>query len=529
MFSEYSAGSIYHIARADFLQRVRSYYFLIAIGVCVFIIYSFVPALDAGYKIVSLGNYRGFYNSAWIGSMVSMCVPFFALIGFYLVNNAVKRDLDTGVGQIIATTRVNKVQYLTGKLLSNFAVLLLMLLVIAVMTIVMFLVRGETGHLELGKLLLPLLIISAPAMFIISALALFFDSLSGPGRGFANITYFFVWIFLVSSGIGSQATDVFGVNTCMLEIQRSITASHPDWNGQSGTGILIMGSTGNCKVFTWEGMNWSVWIILQRLFWICAAFGLVLLASLCFNRFDTSEVKEKKQRKLWFMKKEHEVADENPMPLHIKYRELPAAVAKFSFFSLVKAELQLMLRGKPKFWLILTAGLFIATVFAPLDFSYKFGLPLLWFLQVLILSKLGCRELNNRCNEYIFSAAFPLRRQLPATLFASILVMFSLAVPVMLRELFCGNIYALYAITVGAVFIPAFAISSGIISGGSKLFEVVFTIMVYGILYSVPWFDFTGAVTGSRELGITNFIFVTAVILLIMAFLGRKRQILHSA
>ncbi|MCX6285189.1 MAG: hypothetical protein NTW31_13260, partial [Bacteroidetes bacterium] len=105
MFSDYSAGSIYHIARADFLQRIRSYYFLIAIGVCVFIIYSFVPALDAGYKIVSLGNYRGFYNSAWIGSMVSMCVPFFALIGFYPINNAVKRDLDTGVGQIIATTR----------------------------------------------------------------------------------------------------------------------------------------------------------------------------------------------------------------------------------------------------------------------------------------------------------------------------------------------------------------------------------------------------------------------------------------
>jgi len=529
MFTDYSAGSICHIARADFLQRIRSYYFLIAIGVCVFIIYSFVPALDAGYKIVSLGNYRGFYNSAWIGSMVAMCVPFFALIGFYLINNAVKRDLDTGVGQIIATTRVNKVQYLTGKLLSNFAVLLLMLLVIAVMTIVMFLVRAETRHLELGKLLLPLLIITVPAMFIVSALALFFDSLSGQGRGFANITYFFVWIFFVSSGIGSQLTDVFGINTCMLEIQRSIAAIHPDWNGQHGTGILIMGSTGNCKVFTWEGMDWDIWIILQRLFWMCAAFGLVLLASLRFNRFDTSEVKEKKQKNFWFSKKEQVVAYDNTLPLRIKYSELRAAVAKFSFFSLVKAELLLMLRGKSKFWLILTAGVFIATVFAPLDFSYKYGLPLLWFLQVLIISKLGCRELNNRCNEYIFSAAFPLRRQLPATIFSAILVMFSLAFPVMLRELLCGNMYAVYAISVGAVFIPAFAITSGIISRGSKLFEVVFTVMVYGMLNSAPFFDFTGAVAGSKELGIANFIFITTIILLILAFLGRKRQILHSA
>ena len=113
MKTNYIFSSIFHIAKADFLQRVRSYYFLITLGICIFIIYSFVPALDAGYTMVSLGNYRGFYNSAWIGSMVAMCVPFFALIGFYLVHNAVKRDIDTGVGKIIATTRITTVNYLT--------------------------------------------------------------------------------------------------------------------------------------------------------------------------------------------------------------------------------------------------------------------------------------------------------------------------------------------------------------------------------------------------------------------------------
>ena len=166
MNSEYIFDSICHIVKADFLQRIRSYYFLIAIGVCTFIIYSFVPPIDAGYTMVSLGNYRGFYNSAWIGSMVAMCVPFFVLIGFYLVNNTVQRDIDTGVGQIIATTRISKVQYLSGKLISNFAVLMLMLLVIVFMTVVMFLVRGETSKLELGRLLFPLLILTTPAMFL---------------------------------------------------------------------------------------------------------------------------------------------------------------------------------------------------------------------------------------------------------------------------------------------------------------------------------------------------------------------------
>ena len=75
MSTDYTLNSIYHIAKADFLQRVRSNYFLIALGVCVFLIYSFVPPVDAGYRLISLGNYRGFYNSAWIGSMVAAMRP----------------------------------------------------------------------------------------------------------------------------------------------------------------------------------------------------------------------------------------------------------------------------------------------------------------------------------------------------------------------------------------------------------------------------------------------------------------------
>lgn len=522
---EYTGASIFHIAKADLLQRIRSYYFLIAAGACVFIIYSFVPPLDAGYTMVSLGNYRGFYNSAWIGSMVAMCVPFFSLIGFYLVSNSVKRDVDTGVGQIIATTRISKIQYLTGKLFSNFAVLLLMLAIFVVMTVVMFLFRGETSHLELGKLLLPLLILTLPAMFIIAALGLFFDSLPGVSRGFVNIAWFFFWIFLVSSSLWSQATDVFAVNTCLLDIRQTISEAHPDWNGLSGTGILITNTIPSCKVFTWDGMNWTPLIILQRLFWMMAAFGLVLVASVRFNRFDASETRERKQRTLWFLKKKEMLADDTLLPLQIKYRELPPAEPRFSFFSLVKAEMLLVFRGKPLLWVLLTTGLFIASIFTPLAFAHSTALPLLWFLQVLVLSKLGSREVTNRCHEYIFSAPMPLWRQLPATLAASVLILILLALPVISRELAEGNFYGTYAVIVGAVFIPAFAIASGIVTGGSKLFEVLFTMLVYGLLNKGPVFDFVGALKESQALGVANYLAVITAVLLLLAFTGRKWQI----
>ncbi len=528
MNSEYIFDSICHIVKADFLQRIRSYYFLIAIGVCTFIIYSFVPPIDAGYTMVSLGNYRGFYNSAWIGSMVAMCVPFFVLIGFYLVNNTVQRDIDTGVGQIIATTRISKVQYLSGKLISNFAVLMLMLLVIVFMTVVMFLVRGETSKLELGRLLFPLLILTTPAMFILAALALFFDSFSGLSRGFVNIAWFFLWVFLVSSSLWSQATDVFAVNTCMLDIKKSITAMHPDWNGGYGTGILITESLGSCKVFTWAGMNWTPWIFVQRLFWMVMAYGLVLLSSLRFNRFDTTKTRERKYRARWFQKKKVVQVDNDHPLVEMKYRELPIAEARFSFFSLVKTELLLLFRGKPLIWMILIAGLFIASVFVPLGLAYQVILPLLWFLQVLTISKLGSREVTHRCNEYIFSAAYPLWRQLPATLSAAVLVLITLAMPVMFRVLFSGNYYGVYAIAVGALFIPAFAIASGILTGGSKLFEVSFTILVYGILNKVPFLDFIGAIEQSHPFGIAHYLMAITAALLFLAFSGRKCQITHA-
>jgi hypothetical protein len=525
---KYTIHSVYHIARADFLQRIRSYNFLIALGACIFLIYSFVPALDAGYVMVSLGNYRGLYNSAWIGGMVANCVPFYILIGFYLVNYAVKRDVDTGVGQIIATTRITKGQYLTGKLISNFTVLLLILLVIAAMTIVMFFVRGETNQLELGKLLLPLLLLTVPAMFTLASIALFFDSLTGLNRGMLNIIYFFLWTFLISSSLFSPLFDIFGMNIFIAEIQNSVSTLHQDWDGNFGTGLLIRDSLVSDNIFTWEGMTWTGSILLQRMFWMTASLGLVLLASLGFNRFDTSKTREKQLRKPIIKRGKIIQINDSVTPSHLKFKNTPLPKTRFSMTSLLLAEMRLLIKGNSTLWLIATTILFFLSIFTPIHFAYKIVLPILWFFQTLILSRIGSREINNRCNAYIFSAAYPLRRQLPTTITAAVLFMLLLALPVTLRLLFTGDFYGVYAIVIGALFIPVFAIALGILTGGSKLFEVIFTIIVYGFFNRVPFFDFIGAIAESHVLGIAHYLLGATSALIILAFLTRKRQITHS-
>lgn len=150
---------LYHLIRADFLERVRRYSFLITLGMTIFAGYVFVPSVDADYVTLDLGGYRGVYNSAWIGSMVALLTTIFlSLAGFYLVKNAVDRDRQSGVGQIIATTPLSKPLHTLGKWLSNFAVLAVMVGVIAAAAGAMQLIHGEEVRIGLWALLSPFLL-----------------------------------------------------------------------------------------------------------------------------------------------------------------------------------------------------------------------------------------------------------------------------------------------------------------------------------------------------------------------------------
>jgi hypothetical protein len=105
------------LARADFLQRVRSYSFLVTLGFTVYFCYICLPPHDASYVTLQMGGHRGIYNSAYVGTLVSMeTTLILSLAGLYLVKNAMERDTRTGVGQILASTPLTKPLYTVAKL-----------------------------------------------------------------------------------------------------------------------------------------------------------------------------------------------------------------------------------------------------------------------------------------------------------------------------------------------------------------------------------------------------------------------------
>ena len=89
--------------------------------------------------------------------MTLVSTLFVSLVGFYIVKNAILRDEQTRVGRILASTPMSRVFYTLAKTLSNFAVLALMVAVLAVTALLMQFIRAEDTHYQLGTLLAPFL------------------------------------------------------------------------------------------------------------------------------------------------------------------------------------------------------------------------------------------------------------------------------------------------------------------------------------------------------------------------------------
>src|SRR6185295_7188247 len=119
-----------------------------------------------------------------------------------------------------------------------------------------------------------------------------------------------------------------------------------------------------------------------------------------------------------------------PIPLHL--HPLPAGSRRFSFLSMLKAELRLLLKGRRWGWYLVAAGLFVAGLAVPEE-GRRIVLPLTWIWPILLWSSLGGRESRFATDGLVFSAAWPLKRQLPATWLAGVLLALATGAGVGLR------------------------------------------------------------------------------------------------
>jgi hypothetical protein len=281
------ARAIFAIARADFLERVRRYSFLLTLLFAVFLGYG----AATGRIAISLGEYRGVYTSAWIGALVAITTTcFVSLVGFYIVKSAIDRDRQTGVGQILAATPLSKPAYMLGKFVSNFAVLSSMVVILAIAAIFMQLFAGEDPHFDGVQLLAPFLLLALPSMALTAAMAVLFETLPLLRGGIGNVAWFFVWAVL---GIGlpeissNHKVDPMGL---MVVADSMIAGARVHIPGYKNSFAFTIADTPVKIVqsFHWQGVAWTATGELMRFLWTAAAIALVLFAALVFDRFDPS-------------------------------------------------------------------------------------------------------------------------------------------------------------------------------------------------------------------------------------------------
>jgi hypothetical protein len=513
--------SLKSIIKADYLQRTRSYGFLITLLASVCIAYTFVPSKDARYSTVRIGNYIGESNAAWIGHVTAIMASIFLwLIGYYLVNDGIKKDKETGVGQIIATTSITNFKYLFAKALSNFFVLLTIAIIIMFMALSLVFVRGHNYPFNFSQFLLPYLFATLPCIFCVSVIAVFSEVIFGKYSIAQNIAFFFLFPVLtgvqsLSSNAGMYWLDVLGTKFISEGMVAFVNLHFHQSINTVSSGFLFISQSDN-KYFLFEGTHWSAIYILSRLLWIGVAFLLLLVSSRLFRRFDAAEITTGKK------KKEEVIKPKLPLK-EIRLSTLPVASPGYGIWPFVKTELLMLIRIGPKWFWLINIGGFIALFFIPLATAHSIALPIIWFLQVNRWADIATKEKFNRTHYFTYAAYKPLQRLLSSQIIAGILLAITFSLPLIFRYVIKENYSEAFSLVSGAMFIVFLSVFTGIMFGGKRFFEIAFFILTYCNISATPAFDYFGAFNH----GIAYIALIAAIncVLLLGAFVLRDYEI----
>jgi len=499
------------IARADILERVRRYSFLVTLAAT-----AWLGWLVARGKVsLLLDGYHGTMNGAWAGTLVAVTLSsIVSVVGFWIVKGGVERDRATHVGEILAATPMSKTTYALGKFLSNFAVLAIIVAALAVVApILVWLNGGET--IRAWETLSPFVFIALPALATVAALAVLFETFRPLSGGAGNALWFFLWSAMLAIPVATHSPrlDMSGLMMVQESAAVAAKAAYPDYAG--GFSLNVGGGGGEPVkgTFHWSGVEWTSARIALRMSWFVIAFLIALVAALPFDRFEKGTIpffrpprdpRSGEEKRGW----------SPSLP-----GRLPSAYA---------GELKLMINGRAWWFWLVFIGFIVAGALTPIAVSRGRILPFAWIWPMLAWSAMGAREAKYGTEELVFTAPRPIARQLPALYFAGVTVAIAAGSGVALRCLIAGSFAGLGGWLVGALFIPALALAFGVVSGGSKLFEAFYTVFWYiGPMQPVPALDFMGASDAALAARMPLYYLVATVALLALAAFGRRLRLIR--
>lgn len=488
-------NSLITIIKSDYIQRTRNYNFVVTLFVSLAIAYTFIPEPNANYSTISVNGYVGFYNASWFGYVTAiMSTIFLSLIGFYLINSSIQKDIDTKLGLIIASTPLRNSKYLFTKVISNFLILFTIVLAIFCMSILLFFMYNDGYTFEFTEFLVPYLSITLPAMFIISVIAVIFEITLGRYTTIMNITFFFLFAFLVGSQITSQrefTLDVLGSKIAIHEIENQVqlyTNNNID-DLEINIGFTSKGNR-TFKKFEFKGMSFPLSFIYSRFLWMGISLLTIPLISLFFHRFDIkNHIKLPNS-----LTRKPQKAEYNKIDI----KSLKDLTASITILPLLKTEFMLLIRtGNVWLWLLNGIGFLILSI-VPTTIGHQFVLPILWFLQVHRISRVTVKEFMNNTYYFCFTSNKPLLRLLSSQVLSATALLILLATPLLVKLSISGSMYQIITILLGALFIVLLSSVIGLLTKGKKFFEILFFMITYANINAISLTDYFGGLSSSN-------------------------------
>ncbi len=532
--ARFDATRLARLVWADVLERTRRPGYLVSLLVMVWLAQHMLPENGAGYRTFVMDDvYRPAYGAAWVGTLTALLTGmWFLFVGFYLVKGSVERDRRTGVGQVLAATRMHTLAYLWARVLGNLTVFASQAAVVAAVALVQQQLLGEDRRVDVAATLTPFVTLTLPLALLTAASAVFFDCVRWLRGGLGNIAWFFLLGFaLAGGGMDDMRVpawrDMSGARIFVGDVRAAMIAQHPD--AASRPPSLSMGVNMSPRyrgqkavTFAWSGLRWNAAEAGTRLPWLVLAALMVFASAIPFDRFDAAPraLGGARTRSWWPDRRTRSVA----AAVGASAGTLTLAKRKFGITGVVRAELALLLRGQSPWWYVGLLGFLIAELAAPLTGVRQVVLPLASFWPALVWSQLGHRELRHDTGAVLFSCPRPVSRLLPGAWAAGAVVMLLAGAPALLRLGIAGEWLAVAGWLTCAAFVPSLALALGVWTGSAKFFEVLYLFAWYvGPMHHLPEVDYTGVNAARTPLLWAVYGALTAL-LFVVAWWGRRRQ-----
>jgi hypothetical protein len=484
-----SLSRICAIVSADFRIRFRRVSTVIVFLLLSAFAYVWIPDPSTGRALIQINGHRAIYNSGAIGlGTASLGMIFVGLFGYYVISNAIRRDIVSRCGVIAASTPMRSGEYLLGKFLGNLVFLFTFLCGFMLSSMAMLAVRGE-ARLEPLVFIEQYLLLTPAAIVFVSAVAVLFESIPWLAGKFGDVVYFFLWCTVIGLVVANETThgrinwarcfDFTGFGFMIDQMQRTLHTESVSIGASSfdptKPAILFPGLT-----LTRE------WVV-PRLVSMLVPLAFLPLAGLFFHRFDPVRTRRVsgKGRRNWIGKIQNLF---KPLSRRaVALLTLPGRGG--SFFSAIWIDAALTLTLYP---LVFVA--FVAITIVTLSSPLAGMLPMVFAVLGVIVSDVSTRDVRAGTIASLRAIA-PLRENYVWWKFGSTCGLSLLLCLVPLLKAFFHGLPVFVPVLGGILFVAAMATTLGVTTANPKTFIVGFLTFWYVVVNDKganPLLDFAG-------------------------------------